>query len=155
MNARALGVSMSGNYAKKLADRLIPLARGWDLDSAGIPIITRGSCSFRPFAKEDLAEAFERLRGGRYVYFVECGGRVKIGYSSDPSFRLRTLRTYAPFPLRVLGYLTVESKEAEAKLHERFRHLRVWPNREWFHLGIDLRVFIARAMQLEEPKAAS
>lgn len=65
------------------------------------------------------------------VYIVEAVGTelVKIGFSSDPERRVKSMRTQCPFPIEVLA--CVEGDRVREKLfHRKFRHLRT--SGEWF-----------------------
>lgn len=70
-----------------------------------------------------------------FVYFIECGGRVKIGYSTNPKRRLATIQTSAPFPCTILATL-VGTKDDEQRLHAAFGALR--RTGEWFERSGDL-----------------
>ena len=63
----------------------------------------------------------------------ECGRRtVKIGFSSNPEERLRTMQAHSPFPVRILA--TGEGgSEQEAKIHKYFHEQRI--HGEWFDLS--------------------
>jgi hypothetical protein len=68
---------------------------------------------------------------------------VKIGYSTDPESRCRSLQTGYPLPLRV--YYTVEVDQSRVRLLERQIHFELGPYRtrgEWF------RISAARARSL-------
>lgn len=70
-----------------------------------------------------------------YLYFIQIGfGSVKVGVSSNPESRLKTLQTGCSKPLRLLVSIPFDSrKEAfalEKQLHEKYDHLRC--RGEWF-----------------------
>lgn len=73
------------------------------------------------------------------IYFIESQGMVKIGYSNDPKRRLQMLSTGCPTECTLLAICEGDEQE-EARVHERFRHLR--SRGEWFNFGDDLRQFI-------------
>ena len=76
------------------------------------------------------------------MYFVECVGAeaVKIGIATNLAQRLATLRTCNPFPLEVR--LQIPGDESrEARIHEKFRHLRM--RGEWFALTYEIHLFMA------------
>jgi hypothetical protein len=86
-----------------------------------------------PAKRRETSLAFERAltsRDGK-IYFVqaEVGGLLKIGFSTDPSDRLRHLQTGSPERL-VLLHVMAGTPAIERWLHERFAHLRV--HGEWF-----------------------
>lgn len=64
-----------------------------------------------------------------YVYAVECGGRIKIGFSEDPQRRFNKIASDAPFPCELLGYWP-GSVSDELAFHEQFKAVRV--HGEWF-----------------------
>lgn len=66
-----------------------------------------------------------------YVYFVQgmSGGAIKIGYSTDPEVRLKTLQTSYPDILKVLC-LIPGNANTESKYHKAFEHLKL--NGEWY-----------------------
>jgi len=66
---------------------------------------------------------------GKYVYFLRCGDAVKIGYTTNPSGRLESLKTGLPTPID--AFVLVAGTEADERaLHREFHQLRV--HGEWF-----------------------
>lgn len=63
------------------------------------------------------------------IYFIQAGKYVKIGYSKDPSQRLKELQTSNPVKLKLLAILP-GWYTTEAEFHRVFARFRV--NREWF-----------------------
>lgn len=73
------------------------------------------------------------------VYFAYCGGRIKIGYSTDHDKRIGQYATHAPMPVTLL--LTIRGCEKdEDGYHKIFAEERV--NLEWFRLSARLRLFL-------------
>jgi hypothetical protein len=64
-----------------------------------------------------------------FVYFLRCGGFIKIGFSADPKRRLRYLQTATPFDFELLG-AHPGLKWHEQQLHKVFASLR--HRHEWF-----------------------
>lgn len=64
-----------------------------------------------------------------FVYFIRCGEFVKIGFSANPSNRLRYLQTATPFDFSILG-VHPGTKRHEKRLHAIFSHLH--HRLEWF-----------------------
>lgn len=63
------------------------------------------------------------------IYFLECAGRIKIGFSLDVEGRIRELSTGAPQPLVLIGSIE-GTRSLEAQIH---RHLVVHrASGEWF-----------------------
>lgn len=75
------------------------------------------------------------------VYFIKCGGYVKIGWAVVPAKRLKELQTASPMVLELIHHMPGDLKK-EHELHERFAHLRVRPNGEWFQLSEEIMNFI-------------
>jgi len=76
-----------------------------------------------------------------YVYFFQSGerGLVKIGFSADPTERIRALQTGSPYEIHFIG--AVPARQALEKLfHVRFEHIR--HQGEWFRPHPDLMDFI-------------
>lgn len=63
------------------------------------------------------------------IYFVECLGRIKIGYSADLKGRMSTLATSAPDRLTLIT--TIEgSQQFERAIHKHLDEYRI--KGEWF-----------------------
>jgi len=68
-------------------------------------------------------------RNDGYIYFIEAGDMVKIGYSTHPNKRFMDLQITSPVPL-TLNYLIPGDPGLERHLHKQFAHLRA--HGEWF-----------------------
>lgn len=75
-----------------------------------------------------------------YVYFIQCGGLVKIGSASDVRARLSNLQVASAAPLTLLAIIPNEAPNNEFALHKRFHqhHHRG----EWFALEGALAEFV-------------
>lgn len=74
------------------------------------------------------------------VYFVECAGRIKIGFSNDVAARLRQLSTGAPGKLNLIA--TIEGPHRlERAIHRHLKAHRV--KGEWFEDRPEVRTVIA------------
>lgn len=106
------------------------------LRKAGVPTTWRGVLRQMERARRESARA-----GGQKVYFVEMVGHdlVKIGVSSDPEGRLRTLQTGNPNQLRLLAVFP-GGRPLEEHLHRLFRPYHI--NLEWFHLADPIKAYI-------------
>ena len=83
------------------------------------------------------------------VYFVENGGRVKIGTTRSLTTRMRNLSLRPQDVLCVLD----GDRSLERAIHRRFFKDRVGST-EWFELGKDLEVFIkTKAANVGKPAA--
>lgn len=69
-----------------------------------------------------------------YVYLMVSQGRYKIGKADDVAERLRTFQTADPEIRLVTSIRTTDAYGLEAALHRRYRHQRLWADREWFAL---------------------
>ena len=87
----------------------------------------------------EAMEAAIAERDGSSVYFAECDGRVKIGWSKKVGTRIAQLQTGNASPIRLLG-TTPGGLAVERALHERFAAARVAG--EWFDLTPELRAHI-------------
>lgn len=76
-----------------------------------------------------------------YVYFIGCGDYIKIGFSTRPLDRLRSLQTSHPDTLEILGTIR-GTRRLESRLHKRFADLR--ERGEWFQTSEDLWDYIDR-----------
>lgn len=65
------------------------------------------------------------------IYFIESrdAGLIKIGFTTNPDRRIKSLKTASPNKLRVIMTMP-GTREDERKLHEKFAHLR--QQGEWF-----------------------
>ena len=76
------------------------------------------------------------------VYFIGniSEGRVKIGVSKDPTFRLRGLQTGCPFRLSVLAIINGAGVKVEHELHRQFSNYRL--HGEWFTLAPEINTYM-------------
>lgn len=74
-----------------------------------------------------------------YVYFIKKGKFVKIGSSTNPKNRLRTLQTGTNQKLKLI-YKTSQLNEKE--LHAKFERYR--DHNEWFYFSKDIKAFIKK-----------
>lgn len=90
-------------------------------------------------------EATERSRTEGFVYFVECAGYVKIGYSMDPRRRALSYGVMNPLECRLLGYVP-GGKIREREIQGQFAD--VFHRGEWFRLTDEVRERIAALIEL-------
>jgi hypothetical protein len=75
-------------------------------------------------------ERYEAAReGGSVVYFIEAGGRIKVGTSRKLFERIRDMQIGSPVPLSLIGYI-VGDRTLEASLHVELQPYRA--HGEWF-----------------------
>jgi DNA-binding XRE family transcriptional regulator len=85
-----------------------------------------------------------------FIYAIECGGRIKIGYSTNPKLRLAKIASDSPFPCNFIGQWP-GTLEDEGAIHARFEAVRCY--REWFAATDELRSFLS-AVRMEKRKKA-
>lgn len=73
------------------------------------------------------------------IYFIECSGRIKVGFSVNPKSRLTKVNADAPFPCELIGVLAGDRK-TEANVHALWSHLRC--HGEWFAASGEFRKWI-------------
>lgn len=74
------------------------------------------------------------------IYFIECSGRVKVGFSANPWQRMNKVSADAPFPCTLIGVMRGE-RDTEALIHAQWRHLHC--HREWFAASKDFISWIS------------
>jgi hypothetical protein len=85
-----------------------------------------------------------------FIYAVECGSRIKIGYSKLPDKRFAKIASDAPFPCVLLGFWPAAVAD-ELAVHDKFHAIRV--HGEWFASTENLLAFIADHMLPAAQKA--
>lgn len=78
-----------------------------------------------------------------YVYAIECGGRIKLGYSENPERRFSKIASDAPFPCEMLGSWPGTTAD-ELAVQNKFQSTRV--HGEWFASTVELLSFITDNM---------
>lgn len=76
-----------------------------------------------------------------FIYFLECGEFVKIGFSTSPNCRVSSIATGSPHDVRIIGLMRGTYPD-EKSLHKTYagRHHA----REWFRLDDVMRADIRR-----------
>lgn len=86
------------------------------------------------------------------IYFIECDGYVKIGYTTQLNRRVKSFATSNPHPVKLLASAP-GNVEDEQELHKRFRELH--HRGEWFRKTPELLAGIKAACgQLVDKDAA-
>lgn len=76
---------------------------------------------------------------GNIVYFMYCGGRIKIGYTDNLPKRLAAIAGHSPYkPVAIL--VVKGSHKVEREFHSRFAAERL--HCEWFILSQKMRNFL-------------
>jgi len=83
------------------------------------------------------AKTLQRTVG--FIYFIECGDFIKIGYSVRPRERFRRIAAMSPVEMRLIG-ITAGGVYDERDAHTKFSHIRA--RNEWFHRTDDLLEWI-------------
>lgn len=83
------------------------------------------------------------------IYFIECIGRVKIGFSLDPYNRLNKVAADAPFPCAIIGVVSGD-RSMEADIQARWKHLHC--HREWFAASKELLDWVAKNTSVRPTK---
>ena len=73
------------------------------------------------------------------IYFIRCGGFVKIGVSRDPSRRIRDMVTGNPHDMELL-HTAPGDIAVERRLHEKFRTQH--HHHEWFRYEGELAAWL-------------
>lgn len=82
-----------------------------------------------------------------YVYFIEGGDRIKIGYTTNGRARRKKMLTDAPVDLKLL-HIESGTFRVEKMLHRQFAELRV--RGEWFRKTPELLAFIEQRKSVAE-----
>lgn len=78
---------------------------------------------------------------GQRVYFAAACGKIKIGCSVNPEYRMTTIGEWIPFPIKLL--VTIPGSFAlEAAIHRMFD--AEWSHGEWFEESPRLLAFVER-----------
>lgn len=73
------------------------------------------------------------------IYFIECSGRIKVGFSLNPWARMSKVSADSPFPCTLIGVMLGDRKK-EAQIHVKWWHLH--RHGEWFNATEDFRAWI-------------
>jgi hypothetical protein len=80
------------------------------------------------------------------VYFLESGGLIKIGITTDAFKRMNSLQGMCPTKIAVVGFIEmqtrVETSILESHLHNRFHEYR--HHREWFNPSDEILKYIQK-----------
>jgi len=82
-----------------------------------------------------------------YVYFMQSGGYIKIGFSQNVNKRLESIQTGHPNKVKI-KYKFKGGKHIEKFLHQTFKHKRSYG--EWFHWCEEIEDFV-KGQRLVEP----
>lgn len=81
-----------------------------------------------------------------FVYFIEAPetGRLKIGHSGSPKYRMESIQSMSPVKLRMIGVIPGSIADEKA-LHARFSAYRT--HGEWFEYSRQIRDYIQGVCQ--------
>jgi hypothetical protein len=106
-----------------------------------------------PSFTDQLARAIEPAKlpkkKPQRVYFIQSGDRVKIGISSEPKARLKSLETSNHAELKLLATIP-GGRRKEIELHGRFADFHV--KGEWFEFSTPIKKFIAGIKSAQKRK---
>ncbi|WP_049732839.1 YdaS family helix-turn-helix protein [Rhizobium ecuadorense] len=74
------------------------------------------------------------------IYFIECSGRVKVGFSEDPWRRVSKVAADSPFPCTLIGVMSGD-RSVETHVQKQWKHLHC--HREWFAASKEFLVWIS------------
>lgn len=95
----------------------------------------------RAVADATSAVQYARPRSSGWIYFIQAGDFVKIGFATDVDKRLKALETGSPVDLVVLS-TERGTMEDEAYYHRKFADLRA--RGEWFRYGDAIRAHLGK-----------
>ena len=76
------------------------------------------------------------------VYFVECNGKVKIGYSENPESRASGFQTGNPEEVTLVGYIEDFGRSEEKLLHSMLKEYHY--RGEWYNYTDEVKKIIER-----------
>lgn len=83
------------------------------------------------------------------IYFIECSGRIKVGFSLNPWARMSKVSADSPFPCALIGVMTGDRRK-EALVHAMWHHLH--RHGEWFSATEELRAWVGEnATERQQP----
>ena len=101
---------------------------------------------------EETKKRFRRHQHG-FVYVVQAGDAIKIGFSADPERRIKNLQTSHQETLETL-LIFPGSVGLEKQLHRRYAQYRI--RGEWFHavphLVTRIKVFVGKRDKPPPPR---
>jgi hypothetical protein len=97
--------------------------------------------ALRTMAHQTATEGLKDADG--YVYLIDAGMDVKIGYARNPFKRLALLQTGNSEPLRLAAAFP-GTKQTERELHELFAGDRI--RGEWFYPSYELVAYFQERM---------
>lgn len=115
----------------------VPTGRTKIFNANDIHRIRRAMKITEAAAKQETADRWAAQDG--HIYFIECAGRIKIGWSMSWQKRIRHLQTAAPGTIKVLGVIAGTVKQ-ERQFHRAFAAHRA--QGEWFRNEGDLAEYI-------------
>ena len=88
------------------------------------------------------------MKKPNYLYFIGTTDHIKIGITSNPDSRLRSLKTSCPIPCDYLAIFECgeKARQFEHKIHEIFAPYR--SHGEWFVNHDDILKFIRESKEL-------
>jgi len=128
-------------YRGKYANFYMYCARRWGMTPSEADRHISLSEGIQPQGVETKRK--DANKSGRFVYFIEGAGLIKIGVADDVDRRFNSIKTMSPLPLTLIGYMPGDIT-IEAKLHGRFSEYR--RHGEWFVDCKEIRDYLAEVL---------
>jgi len=94
------------------------------------------------------ADGLETATGKRLVYFVECRGQIKIGFTTrDVRERIKEFATGNPDECKLLGAIAVQEGRDDRYFHQQFAVFR--RRGEWFEKTPEFMAAVDRLLRAE------
>lgn len=129
-------------YRENFSDFYVYCARRWGMKPETVDWYIAASEGIHP-NKITADDASDDESAGRYVYFIEGAGMIKIGIANNVSSRFNSIRTMSPVPLNLIGFIS-GNIALEAQLHSRFHQYR--RHGEWFVDCQEIRSYLAEVL---------
>ena len=84
-----------------------------------------------------------------FVYAIESGDLIKVGYSTNPPLRLTKLQSAIKAPCRLLGYIPATAAD-EREIHRALKGDCF--RGEWFHRGSLVSHFLSTITPYQKPE---
>jgi hypothetical protein len=85
---------------------------------------------FKLFTDKTNKKTKNKILKQTYIYLIEAGDIYKIGFSNNPSSRLKSIQTHNPYKCKIIYKIKDPFGTLEKDLHVKFNSLRI--NGEWF-----------------------
>jgi hypothetical protein len=118
----------------------------WTSKTFPVPYVDRGDddafnheWSFSEQTEDCIRSAKWKPLGVSFIYFIQAGGSIKIGFAKDPEDRRLTLQTANASRLELV-WIMIGDRRDEAEMHARFSADR--QHGEWFAFSAEIKDFL-------------